>query len=642
MAGECLTNLTNRFNEQVNQTLNDYQTTFTAGWGSSLARNPLLTRATEAASDIAANTLAQIINRVQEAALGPVNAMIANAMNMITFSDDLQILLFARQVDTLKGYVQNRITKLREAQQLVRRLRDLFDTLDPAREPLIYSILRNARRDLLNAEKALKRVQSGLRRNQIYKGSRRAANRYVNQAIYKLGNAYVASVSRQTGALTEVTATGEVGAPASRVLGGITGVDDYFRAIAEDIFTSEVQRYTAAAEAIGRTLTQLRNIIGVQDDAFGYASALGINVQVLNAPTNIEALSGKIKLSATGLAVFPFHILTLNTLLNHYADRVDNYLRRIQEVSSDMAEVIEGGPSNVIEANTKRLEFLTRLEIIATISGDSTNSPLSAFDETTARLAEDVASINNIIVYLNTDKRINNINQYAIKAKQHFIAFIPIGPAAVFVPTAYAPALRHLNAMISQFGRQLEQDTRLLSILSSLNITDAVNPAVQEAIERLDSFLEEMGLGGAGAGVVSSLVGAAVGIASVGIDQALSGGLNSALSNFNLGSLSSVLPQGLRDRFQDLDSVQELLEGESKLGLADIMGCANRVMSETGSVIKISPNARGLFPQAAVAAKDSQEIVSTLSNSRYEPVATEMIVEVSDTPDVFEQEVLSA
>ncbi len=536
---ECQDRYKQRLTEHWTNIVNDFADAQSRSFGN-LVNNPLIQDLMQRLSDVAANFLDNIMQQVMEGVMTYAQAFIARAMAILTFADEIQLALFSRLVDQLKLYLSRRIEIVESINLEMTNLQTLLAILEP-KDPPIVGQVRLSRSKLQEAERYLEIVRRGVLASppRFFRGFIGRATFQVNLARLALAdmNGVNESQFENQDLLTWTERTfvqyddngNRSGTRPSRSA-EVTGVDDIFWERWNAAVNNTVEQYVLAGQAIYGTLARIANLVSelgssVENVLRGMAS-LDMNIPG-GAQRDLSTTSGKIKLTATGVAIFPFQIIAMRQLLNLYAIRITEYKDDVQEIIKEMTDKLfppEGQNIDIPDLHLSRLRWITRLNVIQSVYGGGETSPLSPFDDAVESTGRDLVAAQAIIAYLAQPGYIKDINKFSDKIKQNLISLAGFIIISIVSPAAYRKSRSLISSVKKNAAVIMRQDRELLGLLYSLD-TRITNPLVAEALAHFESMVGGL-LGEGQMGTASTIL--AAGFSSLGL---LGGGATNFLND---------------------------------------------------------------------------------------------------------------
>jgi len=422
------------------------------------------------ASDITAYTVDALYNGLEGIVMDQVEGIMNQFLFIFTYSDEIQIALFRKLSNTLKDYVQTRITLVNQVDNTTQNMIRLLDRLSPSDNTEIVRQVTRSERTLQTAINYLKAVEGGLRSHPpvSFQGYLEHAGANVEAAINILGG------------------------------GGFNDLplEDIPDAIDQYAKNTE-EYYRLAITGLLDGLNSLASALSVTiPGGFTIGALTGLNLVDLTGNNTLSGIGPKIKSTAQLAVAFPFHIATLNHLIDASYNRVHNIRTAVEDIRNNMSTQLNTAAvsrGNYSELYTYRILWVGQLNLVSTMIGNNRGSLFGDMQTITNDLINNVNAITGIINYLARPNYIKDINAQIEGMARTTSIMIPSLFAAVANANSHARARSYLYDIKIHCNLVRKQDTELLAVLRLLDVDLINNPDVDHAMEMLTAWEEHLG-----------------------------------------------------------------------------------------------------------------------------------------------------
>jgi hypothetical protein len=555
----CLDSVVHRLEEQRSAWDLEFQEMVTASLPGNLGY--LYNRTTMASSDFATYALNQVYNNVETSVQNQVQGIANQLIDIFTYSDSIQIALFMRLSATLKMYVENRVSLTNSIATIANQMLAILNSIVPNDYDDIVDEVTAARNHLQRTVNYLKAVETGLLSLPPI-----GFYGYVDQAD--------SSVQLAINVLNGDNSTS--GLSLSEIPGALL-----------DYIDDQQEQARISLMGLMDGLKTLATTVSVDiPDMYLVGSLAGLNLASLTSNNTLGGQNPKIKSTAQLMVAFPFHVATLNHVINASYQRVRSLRTLAEETKASMTSKLNSSSASrgdYTELYGYRVAWVGELNLISTMLGNSRNSIFGTLQTTTNDLITNVNNITSIIAYLGRPNYIRDINKQTEKMRAVTATMIPSILASVASPNSHARAKAYLFDLIVHCNIQRQQDAELLHLLQSSETHAIDNDLVAASMEQLASLEAEMG------STLADAWGVSTGTAVAQVASVLSPGIISNIA----APLFSAQDTALVNVLGDADLGYDDLVGGSLFGgigqsITSLLACNDSFNTPTNYVELIS------------------------------------------------------
>jgi len=527
----CLDTVKDRLTEQRDAWTRELNQVVSASFSGAL--NNLTNEIMNLGSNIASSLVDQAWSSVEDLVRDHVSNIANQLVSIFTFSDSIQIALFRRLSLTLQDYVAKRRVIVDDIRETVNGMLNLLNRISQQSLAQIVRDVESSSKDLESAILLLKAIERGLSSSPPF-----ANNGYLGSAHNKIRSA------------KDVLLDDSLELPDIMVR-----PSEYFDLLENSIneyVDDKIKYYGYIFAGLAKGLERLAKKTSSEIPGYYLVGLLsGLNFTG-NKNNSLGGVDPKIKSTAQLVVAFPFHMSTLNHLINASYNRVKGLRESAEDIKSEMdtalnsISIVNGDYS---ELYGYRIGWVSKLNPLVQISSP-TEGIFGSMDTTTNYLISNLNAINEIINYLGTPNYIKNINQASEKMRKTIAIMIPSLLAAITNVESYNRAKAYLGDILVSCNVLDRQDSELLSKLSLINTPETDNQYVDDAMNILNELEEKLG------SFLSEKWGISNGSAVAQVASILSPGI--------ISSVSSPL-------FNVQDNVLNSVLGDSGLGFTDML-----------------------------------------------------------------------
>ncbi len=446
------------------------------------------------AANIASQAINMLFQGIDEYLVNnPIAEAAAQLMDIVSATEELQLLLFGRLRDSLVEYLDKRIIMTQKVKRIAQNMLIAASALPPSAEDEIIRQVQSSEANLRNAIRLLEATINQLNRTPPL---------YMHSFVVRAGDSVESAINVLGGTTGNEIATEfdtdklEVGAP-----GIVREFGDTIRDTIVPYVENQAEQYKIAFLGIQAGFKDLAETIVFTDKEYGWFIPTIMQIPLLGARGDtIAGISPKIQFTARQLQIFPFQIVGLNYLVMAALAGITRSKEELEAIQTDMLSELDSvlnrpaGPFRAGNLYGKKLVWLTQLNLASIALGNSRVNIFNEVGSDLSNLLEDINSLYSIIDYLSQPDYIDNINNRVDQIVSLCVRMLPTAVGAFFNPTANAIFKNYLQDLNIHCNILLSQDNNLRSVLNRLDLTDNENGPAARFMEAYDNMLATMGL----------------------------------------------------------------------------------------------------------------------------------------------------